>query len=180
MWLAFKALSTGWKIGLVAFLLLVPIAFGGYMYYTGRSDGKAISAEVIAEYKGKVSSLNTALTIANGKTTEKIVPVYVDRVSTIKETVYRNNDVIKNAVPVQGNLSMGWVYAYNQSVKGEPIDFALASNANPSAFSDNAALQRAASNNGICLANAAQLNALSAWVQEVYLNGQKTSASDVK
>ena len=174
MWLAFKALPAAVKIGLLVAILAALSAFGFIMY----REGLNTAAVEIAKYEGKVSALNTALVQANARTTERIVPQYIDRVNTVRETVYKNTDTIKAAVPVQGNMSMGWVYAYNQSVLGKPIAFDLAKVATSSRFTDNETLQRIAANNGKCLANAEQLNALSAWVQEVYKNGQKTDASD--
>ena len=176
MWAAFKLLPAAVKIGVLVAILASLAAFGFVMY----REGLNTAAVKVAVYEGKVSALNTALTQANARTTLKIVPEYIRVTDTIRETTAKNVGTIKNAVPNQGFMSQGWINAYNQTVLGKPIDFDLAKIATSSRFSDNEALQRIALNNGKCLANAEQLNALSIWVKEVYENGQKVSSTDIK
>lgn len=98
--------------------------------------------------------------------TERVVTNYVTRRETIREVVYRNRDVIRNVVPEQNQLSQGWVYAHNQTVRILPIDYNLASNPAPSSVSDRDALDIVAQNYRIANENREQLINLQNWVRQ--------------
>lgn len=173
--LLFKGLPIVSKIGIAIGVLIALMSILGGIYYTGYTKGKNISKVAIAEYKGKVQALNVKLEKADGKTTIKYLTRYQDRTKVIEETVYKNRDVIKYKVPEQFKFSQGWVYAYNQSIFGLPIDPAQAAVDDASNVTDRVGLDTINHNNGIALLNAAQLDELSGWVKETKSNAEKVN-----
>jgi hypothetical protein len=170
MFALFKGVSLGAKLGIVLGIVLLFAA----TWYIGYTKGSNISKVEIAKYEGRVNKLNADLATAHGKVDVRVVTEYKDRVNTIDHTVYQTRDVIRTKVVPQFNFSKGWVYAYNQSVLGLPVDPTLASDASPSPTSDLVALlDTLVPNNGICLANSAQLAALQQTILE-------REAADVK
>lgn len=163
MWTAFKALGIGAKL----LVLGAIIALFAATYYVGLNNGTNISKVEIAQYEGKVADLNRRLIISQGKVDVKVVTEYVERVAYVDRVVYKNRDVVRTVVPEQFAFSKGWVYAYNQSVLGLPIDPILASNETASTTSDMRALaDTIVPNNGICLATAEQLKSLQQLIKE--------------
>lgn len=174
MWAAFKLLPIGTKIGIaIAILGLLAAAIGG-TYYVAYNKGLNVSKLEIAEYKKESEKLRADLSKADGKTTVKVVTEYKDRVHYIDRVVTQTKTVIRDSVPQQFKFSKGWVYAYNQSVRGLPLDPTLASDATPASVSDVEALaDTIAPNNGICLANKEQLISLQKWIREVEKNREE-------
>lgn len=151
---------------LVATLAFVGVGSCTYGYTKGNAEGKAVSSKVISDYQKKITNLNAKLLTAQSATNTKIVTEYVDKYIVREKIVYKNNEVIVNVVPETFNLSAGWVYSYNQSTSGQPIDPSVAKDATPSSVSDREGLVTIASNNSICLANTDQLIALQTWIKE--------------
>lgn len=167
MWAAFKALTWQVKLGISIGLLAILAALIGSTAYVSYQKGLNVSKVEIQAYQTKVKDLNTKLATAQGKVDVKVVTEYKDRVAYVNRVVYKTRDVIRDSVPEQFTLSRGWIYAYNQSVRGLELDPALASDKTPSTVSEMRALaDTIAPNNGICLANKAQLDSLQQWVTE--------------
>ena len=166
MWLAFKALSLQAKAGILIGILAILVAAIGTAYYTGYSKGENISRLEISKYEGKVKDLITERDKAQAKVDVKEVVKYKDRVQYIDRVVYKTKTVVETSVPEQFKFSKGWVYAYNQSVAGNELESSKASDASESRVSDRSALVTITENNGICLSNKAQLDALQSWIRE--------------
>ena len=155
--------SWGAKLGIAIGILLLFAAVG----YIGYTKGINVSKVEIAKYEGRVQALNAKVAQANAQVDVKVVTEYKDRVHNIDHTVYETRDIIRNKVAQQFVLSRGWVYAYNQSVLGLALDPALAADKTPSTTSELMALSETlAPNNGVCLANQAQLDALQKAITE--------------
>ncbi len=163
MFAAFKLISWQVKLGILVALL----AIMGALYYVGYKKGENISRVEIAKYEGKVQELNGRLATAQGKVDVRIVTEYKDKLVYVDRIVTKTRTVVERSVPEQFKFSKGWVYAYNQSVLGKEVDPQLASDATPSTSSDLRALAGTIiPNNGVCLSNAAQLEALQKWTRD--------------
>lgn len=148
-----------------AVLAALVIAIGA-SYHMGYTKGEAQADFQIASYKADVQKLRADLLSAQGTVTERIVTEYVPQVIERTRIVTRNQEVIKEVVPAQWTLSKGWIYAYNQTVLGEPIDPDLAMNEEPSGIYDSTALDVIGQNNAIANENIAQQTALQQWIRE--------------
>jgi len=167
MFVWFKALSWGGRLGVIGGFLLMLAVVVGSAYTVGYNKGENVSRVAISQYEGKIQKLNADLAKAQGKVDVRVVTQYKDRVEYIDHVVYKNRDVIHTVVPEQFTLSKGWIYAYNQSVRGAVVDPKLASDAAPSTVSEMRALaDTIAPNNGICLATGEQLKSLQQWINE--------------
>lgn len=174
MWTAFKALSIGSKL----FILAAILALFGATWYVGYSKGANISEVKIAQYEGKINKLNADLKTAQGKTDVKVVTKYLDREKVITNTVYKTRTIVEQSVPEQFTLSKGWVYAYNQSVLGLDVDAELAADPTPSTVSEMRALaDTIIPNNGKALTTAERLKALQEWVAETEKNFEKVNSA---
>lgn len=167
MWQAFKALSIGAKLGIAFGIVALFAAIIGSTAYVSYNKGLNVSKVEIAKYEGKIQKLNSELKTAQGKVDVRVVTEYKDRVSYVDRVVYQTRDVIRDNVPEQFTLSKGWVYAYNQSIAGLPVDPVLAADKTPSSISEMRALaDTIAPNNGVYLANKAQLDSLQKWIKD--------------
>lgn len=166
--MSIAAKLAGMKYKLIAGVAVAAaLAFAGYsLHQMGLTEGRAEAREAIAEYERKVTDLQRDLSEKTTEVSEKIVTEYVDRVVTRERIVYKNNEVIVEVVPDTFKLSKGWVYAYNQTVLGQPIDPDLALDDTESSVSDREGLSLIATNNAICLANTDKLTSLQSWVRE--------------
>lgn len=160
-----------------AVLVALVIAVGA-AHHIGYTKGSARSDLEISRYEKQVSDLNIELKNSQGKVTERIVTEYVPRVVERTRVVTRNVEVIKEVVPEQWVLSKGWIYAYNQTILGEPIDPALAANEEPSGVYDSTALDVIGQNNGIANANHDQLVTLQEWVRQQQEATNEARATD--
>lgn len=174
MWAAIKLLPMGLKVGAVAVLLLSLVG----MWFTTKTiyynKGVAVSAVVIADYKAKVANLNTKLTEKNAQVAILESVNLQKKKAEIRVTGAGNQTIIVNKIPSQFNFSNGWIAAYNASVQGQNIDVSLAVDPTKSKVTDVYGLSTIASNNEICLSNAAQLQALIN-----YINGVSKNAKDI-
>lgn len=167
MWALFNSFSIGTKIvvGIAIIALLASISAISY------NKGLNVSKLEIAEYQTKIQQLNAKKQEKQIVVNEKVIVEYKDRIKYIDKVVYTNRDVVKNVVVEQFNLSKGWIYSYNQSVKGLQIDPEKAKDSTPSTTSEMLALaDTILPNNGICLANQAKLEKLQEWIKESLKN----------
>jgi len=164
---AFKLLSWKLKLGWIAAILLVIGVAGGSMYYVAYNKGLNKSELIVAQYEKRLSELREQVIAAQAQVDVKIRRDYTDRVQFVDRVVEKTTEVVVERVPEQFTLSKGWIYAYNQSIRGLELDPSLASDNTPSSVSEMRALAGTiAPNNGVCLANTAQLNSLQQWIRE--------------
>lgn len=166
MWLAFKALSLQTKVFVIGAIIVALLAITGAAYYAGNTNGVNQSKLAISEYQRQVAELRVNLQDRQAIITGKTITEYVDRTKFVDRVVVETKEVVREVVPEQYNLSNGWIYSYNASVNGITPDRKLASDANPSPFTDRNALNVIASNNGLCLLNEVQLTGLQNWIRE--------------
>ena len=151
--------------------MLVLAAIIGSTATVSYQRGLNVSKVEIQKYQTKVAQLQSKLDQKQGTTDVKIVTEYKDRVAYVDRVVYKTRDVIRDNVVPQFKLSKGWIYSYNQSVQGLEVDPVLAANGSAASVSDVDALaDTIVPNNGVCLANKAQLDKLQQWVRETEAN----------
>ena len=141
----------------------------------GKTKGEAISKVEIAKYEGKIDKLNAEVAKKQVVTNTKVITRYLTKTNEIEKVVYRNRDVIHNVVPEKYYLTKGWLYAYNQSVLGLPIDSVLAANGEDSGIVDALGLEKINENNGKCLATREQTLGLQSWVKDTKANYEKAT-----
>ena len=179
MWAAFKGLSIGGKL----FILAAILALFGATYYVGYSRGTNISKVEIAEYEGKVATLDAKVRDAQGKVNVETVTRYLQGETVAGQTVYRTRTIVEKTVPEQFTFSNGWIYTYNQSVQGLETDENFASDPTPSGVTDKQALKTIVDNNASSLKNARQLDTLTGYLVEMEkvnekVNGRPRSNDD--
>jgi hypothetical protein len=96
--------------------------------------------------------------------TDRIITKYVDRVQLIKEKEYVYLSKIDELVPVQFNLSNGWVFAHDSFVQDRDAPAAGIADASPSEFTDVDGLKTVIGNYAICKQNSEQLKSLQDWI----------------
>lgn len=171
MWAAFKLLSLKAKAGLVGLALAILLAVIGSTAYVSYQKGLNVSKVEIQKYQAKKQEVQTKFVTLQGKTDVQVVTQFKDRISYVDRIVYKTRDVVRDSVPQQFNFSRGWVYAYNQSVKGLEVDPVLAADKTPASATDVGVLaDTLVPNNGICLNTKAQLEALQKWQLETEAN----------
>lgn len=170
MWAAFKALTWQVKAGVLVGVVAILIALLGSTYFVAYQKGVNVAAAQISRYELASQRLQNSIQNRQTKTDVKIVTEYKDRVAYVDRVVYKTRTIVEQSVPEQFKLSNGWIYVYNQSVAGNEPRADLASDAAASSFTDKVALQRISENNGICLANKAQLDSLQQWIRETEAN----------
>lgn len=167
MWAAFKLLTWQAKAGIIGLALAILLVVIGSTAYVSYQKGLNVSKVEIQKYETKSQQLQAKLNKAQGKVDVQVVTQYKDRVQYVDRVVYQTRDVIRTSVVPQFKLSKGWIYAYNQSVQGLAVDPTLAADSSAASVSDVDALaDTIAPNNGVCLANKAQLDSLQQWVRE--------------
>lgn len=178
MWSAFKLVPFKIKllIGVLFLAFIGAVAFGSMQ--VGLTKGRAESKVAIAQYETKLSDLRAKISEKQTVTDTKIVTKYITDVKEVEKIIYRNRDVIKTVVPEKYYLTKGWLYAYNQSVRGLPIDAVLAANDEDSGIIDSVGLETINDNNGKCIAREAQITGLQDWINETRSNHNSTSVND--
>jgi hypothetical protein len=146
--------------------IAVLLALIGGIYYYGYSNGvehehlKFLKFQVDADKKYK------KLQEEKAKVTIKEVTVYVDRIKIVKEKEYVYIDKAKNDLPSTCNMSNGWVYLHDSSVRGTETESSRVADATSSGVKDNQALGTVIQNYSICKQNAEQLKSLQKWISE--------------
>jgi hypothetical protein len=159
------SLKTKIIAGIGSMLLVLGIVTGAWII--GYNKGANISKVEISKYEKDLAVLSRKLAEKQTEIDVQVVTKFKDRVQFVDKIVYKNVEIIRNSVVEQFILSKGWVYAYNQSVLGLPIDAEKAANAEPSTTSELEALAATiVPNNGICLTNKEKLDALQQWIIE--------------
>lgn len=155
-------------IGGGMFMLLVAglLAYAGLVLY---NSGKKQANHKITEYEQKIDRLNSELARKEIVVRERVITNYHTKEIIRTKTEYKNNDIIRNLVPEQFNLSEGWIHSHNQLVEGKEISPTLASNTKASKTSDKEALEVIATNYNIANKNTDQLETLQNYLREVGL-----------
>lgn len=155
------------KVGIIVLLIIAALGgIGKFIYDQGYSKGVNVAAYQISRYELASVKLKNKLATAQASVDTRVITQYRDRVEYVDRVKTKTQTVVRESVPEQFKLSKGWVYAYNQSVAGAEPDAFKASDPDPSNTSDRSGLLAITANNGICLANQAQLDSLQQWVRE--------------
>jgi hypothetical protein len=166
MWSAFKLLSLKAKLGVLGLLAIVAASLLGSAYFIGYNKGVNIAAAEINRYQIAAQRIQNDVTRIQTEKNTVIVTKYRDRVEYVDRIQYKTRTIVEQSVPEQFNLSRGWIYAYNQSVRGLELDPTKAADATPSSVTEMRALAGTLiPNNGICLKNQALADSLQAWVK---------------
>ena len=133
----------------------------------GYSKGHNESAIEIVRYKNEVIKLQDRIITAQARVDTKVITQYVTKIVTQHRLVTENRDIIKTVVVNRPtNLATGWIYGYNQSVLGLPIDPKLAADFTAAPYSDNEVLVNVGDNLAIGNSAITQLEALQQWLCE--------------
>lgn len=160
---------TGFKFKLIAGVaILAALAIALFAAHRiGYSKGHNESVVEIVHYKNKVIDLQGRIIEVQARVDTRVVTQYVTKVITQDRIVTENRDVIKTIIVSRPtNLANGWVYGYNQSVLGLPIDPKLAADFTAGPYSDNEVLVNTTDNLAIGNKAITQLEALQLWLCE--------------
>jgi hypothetical protein len=158
-----------WKYVAIAGIGL-GLAVGGFFY--GRHVGVEVSKVAIANFTASKDSELTEVAAIQSPVVYKIITQYVTRTVHIKDVGETNDKIITSTVADHGILSTGFVYDYNTSITGSPIDPTLSANGASSGLTAAQALVGIADNNTICLSYKEQVIGLQA-----YINGYNAAVS---
>ena len=155
----FSIIPLPYKIAAIVFIIISAFGFG---YVKGNARAEAEIATFAAEQNAKVAELERK----NAEISNTVVTKYVDKVRVVKqrEVVYVNT--AKDLVPGQFDLSNGWLFLHDSSVKGFDADSTRASDATTSGIKDNQALGVVIENYSTCHQNAEQLTQLQDWIRK--------------
>jgi hypothetical protein len=157
IWAGLQALSLSSKIAICTTLCAALFSAGLYM---GHQIG--VSGCYEAQIKAQAHSIETG--IKQAVVSDQTVTKYVDRVQVVQG---KSREIIKEVkVYVQDtvNLSGGWRMLHNNAVYNELPD--TTRDSDEGTVTAQAALERVASNYGICHQNKETLTALQDWVKE--------------
>lgn len=147
----------------VATIAAAAIAFS---YNLGFSAGERKGLTQLDKYKAELVEKEKRIQELMAETSDKIVTQYVDRVKVIKEKQIVYVDRIQDSLPVQYNLSNGWVYLHDQAVKGEDADPTRVADAGASTITDAAALETIIGNYVRYEEVSEQLRSLQQWIRD--------------
>lgn len=119
----------------------------------------------IQKMKAAMDELKLELEREQANIKEKVITKYVDKVRIIKEKEYVYVDQTEN-VPTNCELSNGWVYLHDASVRGDNAESARVSDATSSGIADNRALATVIQNYSIHQQTVEQLKALQDWIRQ--------------
>lgn len=145
-------------------------AFSCVMFILGLREGETRADTRIAEYEQQIRTQREALQRLNTQASARIVTEYVDRVRIVREKEYVYVSAAQNDVPSQYDLSSGWVYLHDASVRGDDPDPSRVTDASPSGIADNLALAVVTGNYATCREISEQLIALQEWVRSSSAN----------
>ena len=156
---------------IIAVMFVVGGAFGA-----GYKKGTAQGEVMIQQAANEAEQLKIELEKEQNNIKERVVTEYVDKIKVVKEkeTIYR--DAAESQVKGKYNLTNGWVYLHDTSVKGEQLDPEKTTDDNDSVIKDNQALGTVLSNYSVCLQNAQQLVSLQSWILETKASVDKQNA----
>lgn len=156
---------------ILAVVLVVGGAFGAG-YKKGTDQGEVM----IQQAANEAEQLKIELEKEQANIKERVVTEYVDKIKVVtqKETIYR--DAADKQVPGKFNLTNGWVYLHDTSVKGEELNPEMTTDDTDSVVKDNQALGTVLANYSICLQNSQQLVSLQSWIIETKASIDKQNA----
>jgi hypothetical protein len=146
-------------------ILAVIFVVGG-VFAAGYKKGTDAGEVMIQQAANEIEQLKIELEKEQANIKERVVTEYVDKIKVVtqKETIYR--DAAQQQVPGKFNLTNGWVYLHDISIKGEELNPDMASDDTDSIVKDNQALGTVLANYSICLQNSQQLVSLQSWILE--------------
>ena len=162
----FSVIPLPYKIAAIVFIIISAFGFG---YVKGNARAEAEIAAFAAEQNAKVAELERK----NAEISSTVVTRYVDKVRVVKEREYVYVNTAKDYVPGQFDLSNGWLYLHDSSVKGSNAESARASDASTSGIKDNQALGVVIGNYSTCRQNAEQLIQLQEWIRSTQAELEK-------
>lgn len=156
---------------IIAVVFIVGGAFGA-----GYKKGTDAGEVMIQQAANEAEQLKIELEKEQNNIKERVVTEYVDKIKVVtqKETIYR--DAADKQVPGKFNLTNGWVYLHDASVKGEELNPEMTTDDTDSPVKDNQALGTVLSNYSLCLQNAQQLVSLQSWILETKASVDKQNA----
>lgn len=155
----FSVIPLPYKIAAIVFIIISAFGFG---YVKGNARAEAEIATFAAEQNAKVAELERK----NAEISNTVVTKYVDKVRVVKEREVVYVNTATNYVPGQFDLSNGWLFLHDASVKGLDADSTRASDATASGIKDNQALGVVIGNYSTCRQNAEQLIQLQDWIRK--------------
>ena len=133
-------------------ILAVVLVVGG-AFAAGYKKGTDQGEVMIQQAANEAEQLKIELEKEQANIKERVVTEYVDKIKVVtqKETIYR--DAAEKQVPGKFNLTNGWVYLHDTSVKGEELNPEMTTDDSDSVVKDNQALGPVLANNAVCLRN---------------------------
>lgn len=146
--------------GVVALALAAGIWFHGYT----RGEIK------LYEYKAEQAKAAVPIIVKQGKTTERIVVQYRDRIVVEKGVTTTIEKEIVRYVPPSADpvLGLGWVFLHDAAASGSISEPPAGTDVTAPAVAASQALKGVVGNYGSCRALALQLAGLQAWVRAQY------------
>ncbi len=156
-------------------IIAVVFIVGG-AFAAGYQKGTAQGEVMIQQAANEAEQLKIELEKEQANIKERVVTEYVDKIKVVtqKETIYR--DAAEKSVPGKFNLTNGWVYLHDTSIKGEELNPEMTTDDTDSVIKDNQALGTVLANYSICLQNAQQLVSLQSWILETKAAVDKQNA----
>ena len=156
-------------------IIAVVFIVGG-AFAAGYQKGTAQGEVMIQQAANEAEQLKIELEKEQQNIKERVVTEYVDKIKVVtqKETIYR--EAAEKSVPGKFNLTNGWVYLHDTSVKGEELNPEMTTDDTDSVIKDNQALGTVLANYSICLQNAQQLVSLQSWILETKAAVDKQNA----
>ena len=156
-------------------ILAVVLVVGG-AFAAGYRKGTAQGEVMVQQAANEAEQLKIELEKEQANIKERVVTEYVDKIKVVtqKETIYR--DAAEKQVPGKFNLTNGWVYLHDTSVKGEELNPEMTTDDTDSVVKDNQALGTVLAYYSVCLQNAQQLVSLQSWILETKASVDKQNA----
>jgi len=122
-------------------ILAVVLVVGG-AFAAGYKKGTDAGEVMVQQAANEAEQLKIELEKEQANIKERVVTEYVDKIKVVtqKETIYR--DAAEKQVPGKFNLTNGWVYLHDTSVKGEELNPEMTTDDTDSVVKDNQALGR--------------------------------------
>ena len=156
-------------------ILAVVLVVGG-AFAAGYKKGTDAGEVMVQQAANEAEQLKIELEKEQANIKERVVTEYVDKIKVVtqRETIYR--DAAEKQVPGKFNLTNGWVYLHDTSVKGEELNPEKTTDDTDSVVKDNQALGTVLANYSVCLQNAQQLVSLQSWILETKASVDKQNA----
>jgi hypothetical protein len=156
-------------------ILAVVLVVGG-AFAAGYKKGTSAGEVMIQQAANEAEQLKIELEKEQQNIKERVVTEYVDKIKVVKEREVIYQNAAENEVKGKYNLTNGWVYLHDASVKGEQLDPQKTTDDTDSVVKDNQALGTVLANYSVCLQNAQQLVSLQSWILETKASVDKQNA----